>query len=192
MSSISFTDNKGVVYSMSATTKVSVSETASTTDSVVETRDTVTDNVVLQNRTISMDGVISNISSNRDNRIDTEQWIKQVRDYRKSKGLYTVQVHELDFIHNCVMTSMEISKTKKEGKSAWLCSLSFKEIMVSGRSEAVDIPEPMADVKDSVGSKKDNGDSSTKEVPEKLTTTFTLGGFNLIADLFDDKEPLAG
>ena len=182
MAAISFTTDDDTVYSMSATTKVSISESATTTDSAVETTDTITDNVILQNRVIQMDGIISNINSSKETTLSTDQWISQIRQYRKSKGLYVVQVHDLEFIPNCTITGMQISKTKKEGNTAWLCSLSFKEIRVSVRAKLVDIPEPFADLKDNVNPKKDNGDSSTKDVPEKLSTTGTHALFKYFTD----------
>ena len=82
MAAISFTTDDDTVYSMSATTKVSISESATTTDSAVETTDTITDNVILQNRVIQMDGIISNINSSKETVLSTDQWISQIRQMR--------------------------------------------------------------------------------------------------------------
>jgi hypothetical protein len=169
-------DNKSpVVYELSCTTEVTISSPAKVTSSAVEDGGSIVDNYYLDNRVVTFDGLITNIRvSGQLSNPSTEQWIKQIRELRKTKHFLTVTA-DSEVVPNCLITEFNLSKTNEHGLSAWAAKISFKEVDISTRARLVEVKDAKKAVKDVVEAKTKGGGSPTKEV---LTTTVGLDAYN--------------
>lgn len=165
-------DGTPLVYELSCTTDISISSPASVTSSPVEDGSSITDNFYLSNRTASFSGIITNIRVAGMEATEVGVWLQSIKALRESKVLLTV-VADTEVLQNCIITNLNISKTKEQGLSGWKANLSFQEVTISERARLVEIKEPKPAEKDQVEGKKSSSSSSVKQVGSEVAGTVT-------------------
>jgi hypothetical protein len=161
------------IFSLAATTNISISSPASVTSSKVEDGSSIADNYFKDNKVVSFSGVITSVGvSSQDQDLSPEDWLALVEKVRDTKVRLTVVAHT-EVVTNTLITGLEINKTVTEGLSGWLCDITFKQISISNRSRIAVIKEPKPEVKDKVEVKSKSSSSATKEVP--LGTSAAIG-----------------
>lgn len=177
MSNFYFTTPDDREYELSSTTEVSVKEAAVVTKSPVESGKSLVDNYYLDNKIISFSGLITDVKvMGQDVRrsIFVDRWIDEIRGIRQRKDLLIVHYDLGQIVRNCVITQFDITKTKEQGNSGWLCNLVFQEVDISERARIVEIPEAKKEVKDETDSKAKTSSNNKEQVPEQLAESLAV------------------